>query len=227
MKYTNWILRLAGRAAAAVILLALCASAQPAARPQVVDCVAARVDDQAITLTDVRILRSFDLLGPAPPGAPPLSPAQTLEVAIDHRVVVGLTRQSLPVPKEEVDARLKSLEARFTPAEWQSRLAQLGMTEDDLRPYLEEVLQYEKLITARFGQGADIGVGEIQDYYDHVYVPTMKAAGLEPKPMVQALGEIEDLLKNRKKESQVTAWIQGLRSQAAVTVHAACLDLLK
>lgn len=217
-------LRWAGRISAALLILpaVLAASAQ-----QLVDCVAAQVNSQAITLNDVRILRAFCLEGVTEPGAPAPTPGETLQRAIDRQVVVELLRDSLPIAGAEVDARLKSLKARFEPDEWRRRLEMFGITEDGLRSYVEDILQYERMIAVRFGQSADVSVKEIQDYYDQEYVPSQKSAGLAPKPMVQVLGEIEERLKDRKRESQVAAWIQGLRSQAEIRVHDQCLELLK
>ncbi len=42
--------------------------------------------------------------------------------------------------------------------------------------------------------------------------------------MSQVLGEIEARLRERKRDAQVSAWIQGLRSQAEIGVHEPCLE---
>jgi hypothetical protein len=221
MRHRVTLSRIAARLAAIVILLAVLAAAEP----QLVDCVAAEIDNQAITLTDIRIIQAFDLWGEAAAGAP--TPMEILQRTIDRRVVVGLMRQSLPIAREDVEARLQSLRARFAPAEWQRRLEKFGITEGDLRSYVEDNLQYERMISIRFGPRADISVKEIQDYYDNDYVPAQKAAGQEPKPMVQVLNEIEARLRDQKRESQVSAWIRDLRSQAEIRIHAGCLEQLR
>jgi hypothetical protein len=220
MCHTIMLSRIAARLAAVVLLLAVLAAAEP----QLVDCVAAEVDNQAITLTDIRIIQAFVLWGEGA-GAP--TPMEILQRTIDRRVVVGLMRQSLPIAREDVEARLQSLRARLAPAEWQRRLETFGITEGDLRSYVEDDLQYERMISIRFGPRADISVKEIQDFYDNDYVPAQRAAGQEPKPMVQVLNEIEARLRDQKRESQISAWIRDLRSQAEIRVHASCLEQLK
>jgi hypothetical protein len=213
----------AARLAAAMSVLAVLAAGQP----QLVDCVAAEINNQAITLTDLRIIQAFELWGKTEPGAPESTPMGILQRTIDRRIVVGLMRQGPPIAREDVDARLQSLKARFALAEWQRRLEEFGISESDLRSYVEDDLQYERMISIRFGPRPDISVKEIQDYYDNHYVPAQKAAGQEPKPMVQVLSEIEARLRDQKRESQVSAWIADLRSQAEIQVHAGCLDRLR
>jgi hypothetical protein len=202
-------------------------AALAAAVPQLVDCIAAEVNSRAITLTDVRILQAFDFEGRREAGAPAPAPAEILRRAIDRQVVVEMLRESLPISREEEDIRLKSLKGRFAPAEWQRLLETFGIIENDLRSYLQKFLQYERMIAIRFGRTVDISVREIQDYYDTEYIPAQRSAGLEPKPLVGVLSEIEERLKERKRESQVSAWIQDLRSQAEIRVHQECLDRLK
>jgi len=211
------------RTAAAAILPALLMSAAP----QAVDCVAAHVNRRAITLTDIRILKAFRLgEGVSPRGTVP-APAEVLQAAIDRQVVVDIMRESFPVPREELDARLAALKARFEPDAWQSLLAEFGITETGIASYLEDILQFERMVAIRFGQQPELTVQELQDYYDREYVPAQRSAGREPKPMSQVLSEIEQQLRDRKREEQISAWIKGLRNEAEIRIHPECLENLK
>ncbi len=189
--------------------------------------MAAHVNRRAITLTDLRILRAFQLDGVAPAGAAAPWPSEVLQKAIDRLVVVDLMRGNFPVPREEVEARLAALKARITPDVWSRLLAEFGITEGGLRSYLENILQYERMVAIRFGQPPEVAVEEVKDYYDREYAQAQKASGLEPKPMSQVQDEIEQRLSERKREAQVAAWIQGLRGQAEIGVHDECLASLK
>jgi hypothetical protein len=211
------------RTMAAVSLPALLMSSVP----QAIDCVAAHVNRRAITLTDIRILRALRLgEGASPRGAAP-APAEVLQEAIDRQVVVDIMRESFPVPREEVDARLAALKARFEPDAWQSLLAEFGITESSIASYLENILQFERMVAIRFGQQPELTVQELQDYYDREYVPAQKSAGQEPKPMSQVLSEIEQQLRDRKREAEISVWIKGLRNEAEIRIHQECLENLK
>ena len=182
---------------------------------------------RAITLTDIRILRAFRMgEGVLAGGAAPAW-AEVLQEAIDRQVVVDLMRENFPVPREELGARLAALKARFEPDEWQRLLASFGMTEDGIKSQLEDILKYERMVAIRFGQSTEIAVQELQDYYDREYAPSQKSSGQEPKPMTEVLGEIEEQLKDRKRESEISAWIRELRGEAEIRIHEECLENLK
>ena len=186
--------------------------------------MAAHVNRRAITLTDLRILRAFQLDEETPAGAGAPTPSEVLQKAIDRLVVVDLMRGNFPVAREEVEARLAALKARFAPDGWTRLLAEFGITESGIQSYLENILQYERMVAVRFGQPPEVAAEEIKDYYDREYAPAQKASGLESKPMGQVLGEIEERLSEKKRDAQVSAWIQGLRSQAEISVHEPCLE---
>jgi hypothetical protein len=222
MNFRKFIKTAAGEALAAFFGAFLVSAA-----PQTVDCVVAKIDNRAITLTDLRILRAF-FLGPVESGlAAAASPGDILDQAIDRKVIANLVRENVPVSREEVDDRLKQLMGRFSPADWQRLIEMFGLNSDDLRPYIEEVLQYEKMIAIRFSQSVDVSIREIEAYYRDVYVPAQKAGGQEPRPMVQVLSEIEARLKTQKTETQVLAWVRSLRAQAEIRINDQCLGQLK
>ncbi len=198
-----------------------------AAAPQVVECVAAHVNRRAITLTDIRVLQALHLGEDASAGAAASSPAQVLQRAIDRQVVVDVMREDFPVPREEVGARLASLKARYEPDEWRRVLETFGITEDGVESYLENILQYERMVAIHFGQPPLVTVQEMQDYYNREYAPAKRSAGIEPEAMSQVMGEIEGRLRDRKRQVQISDWIRSLRAQAEISVHEECLQNLK
>lgn len=198
-----------------------------AAGPQVVDCVAAHVNRRAITLTDIRLLQALHLGEDVRSAAAASSPAQVLQRAIDRQVVVDVLRENFPVPREEVGARLAALKARYEPDEWRRLLDTFGITENGVESYLENILQYERMVAIHFGQPPLVTVQEMQEYYSREYVPAKKSAGVEPEPLSRVLGEIEESLRGRKREAQISDWIRSLRAQAEISVHEECLQNLK
>jgi hypothetical protein len=197
------------------------------AGPQAVDCVVAHVNRRAITLTDVRILSAFHLGETSAPGAKAPTPREILQKSIDRRVVIELLRENFPVSRDDVDARFAGLKARFEPDEWRRLIDTFGITESAIESYLEHILQYERMIAIRFGQPPDVTVQEIEDYYTQEYAPAQRSSGLEPQPMSQVLGEIEERLKDRKREAQISDWVHGLRAQAEISINEECLQHLK
>jgi hypothetical protein len=190
---------------------------------QVVDCIVAEVNTQIITLTDIRILQAFAIGAGGVGDHSPTSLRQILEGAIDQKATIGLLRENVTVTDEEIEGQLKDVLARMTPEDKQRKLHEFGLEEKDLRPYLEEKLLFQKIIVIRFSQSINVGLKEIETYYNKVYLPSEKAQGREPKPMIQVLDELEASLKKEKIADQIDSWITSLRDQAEVTINEGCL----
>ncbi|MBM3284356.1 MAG: hypothetical protein FJY81_00620 [Candidatus Aminicenantes bacterium] len=149
---------------------------------------------------------------------------QCLEAAVDRRIVVSLAPVNIVLDEAEVDGLLQRMRSRIGPAEWQRRLEEFGLEEEDLRPYLKEILLYEKIIALRFSQSVEVSLKEIEAYYQNVYVPAQEAREEEPLPMIQLLDTIEFRIRKEKTEKQVSLWIENLRRQADVWINPDCLE---
>jgi hypothetical protein len=141
-------------------------------RSQVVDCIAAEVNGQVITLTDVRILQAFAIGPEQRDNVAPSTLRQALDEAINRRVVIDLVQENIEVSKAEADELLIRWKERYDARHWQEKLAAFGLGESGLRPYLEEMIRFVKIIGLRFGEGVDVSLGEIEDYYREVYAPS-------------------------------------------------------
>jgi hypothetical protein len=195
--------------------------------PQLVDCIAAEVNSQIITLTDLRVLRAFAITLPGFREESPSPVRQILEDAIDQKVVISLVRENVSVSQQEVDGMLDELKKTFTLSEWQRKLDAFGLQPADLKPYLREKKTYERIISLRFGQSVDVNLEEIEKYYDDVYAPSQRAQGKEPEPMVEVLPSIETRIRREKTDQQVTSWIRSLRGQADIRINSECLQRIE
>jgi hypothetical protein len=192
--------------------------------PQVVDCIVAEVNGKAITLTDIRILRDFFTEPEYEKGEPPLGLRQVLEAALDRRVVLDLVREDIEVSQKEADDLLAFWKGKCRPEDWPQKLATYGLQEEALRPYLEEMVRYDKTIVLRFGRGVRVDPAEIERYYEEVYRPSERVEGRQPKARAQALDEIEAKIKNERARQQSATWVRSLRAQAEVRIHSSCLE---
>jgi hypothetical protein len=193
-------------------------------RSQVVDCIAAEVNGKAITLTDVRILKTFAIGPEQLDNEAPATLRQALDEAIDRRVIIDLVQENIEVSKAEADELLIRWKERYDALQWQENLASFGLRESGLRPYLEEMIRFVKIIGLRFNEGVEVSLGEIEDYYREVYVPSERESGREPKPLTQALEEIETRIRREKAGGQAAVWVQSLRAQAEVRINDQCLE---
>lgn len=192
-------------------------------RAQIVDCIAAEVNGTIITLTDARILRAF-AIEPEQRDDRTVSLRQALEEAVNRRVVTDLVQEDIEVSKAETDELLIRWKERYPAEEWQDRLAAFGLQEPGLRPYLEEIIRYVRIIGRRFTEGVEVSLSEIEDYYNEVYAPSEREKGREPRPLTQVLQDIEIRIRREKAGGQAALWVQSLRAQAEVHIHERCLE---
>ncbi len=190
---------------------------------ETVDCVAAVVNDQVITLVDLKIALAFGLLEKEIVANAENPLRLVLEKLIDQKVVIDLTREKISVEEEEVEANLKDIREKIGQDRMQMKLGDFDLDLNYLKGYLREKLLYQKIISLRFGQSVIVSLKEIETYYQDVYIPSQKKLGLEPKLIVQVLDEIEARVKGEKMERQVALWIENLRRQAEIEIRDDCL----
>lgn len=194
---------------------------------QVVDCLLAEVDHQAVTLSEIRVRDAFGISSGENQAEVPPSRRALLERVIDLKIVIEFARGEVAVTPAELSSALAVRRAELPAGEFEARLAAFGLRPGDLEPYLEEDLLFRKIIDQRFGRGVAVTLEEIRSLYEQTYVPAQKDRGLEPEPLISVLDKIEEEIRNAKIAVQVRTWIDGLRSQAEVVFKNECLKILE
>jgi len=144
-------------------LLAICVSVV-AAHAQVLDRIVAVVDGAPITQSDVAAATQLGLVASA---QGPNSVAATIDALVERRLILEeVDRYAPPEPVDadidrhvvEIRARLGS---RFTPT-----LAEVGLTEDQLRREIRDTLRIDAYLLQRFGaaQPSDERATMIRDW---------------------------------------------------------------
>lgn len=193
-----------------------------AAAGEILDCVLARVNDQPITLFEVKMLEAFGLFREEN-----ISRSRDLlEKWINLKIVIDLVKERVSVPPERVAAARDLALEVLGAEEAEARLRNSGLSRDNLLPYFEQKLVYEEIIFMRFSRSTIVTLREIESYYQETYIPAERSQGREPRPILDVLDELEALLKGEKIRSQVSSWVQNLRRQADVQIMDACRDAL-
>jgi hypothetical protein len=187
--------------------------------PEIIDRIVAVVNDKVITLTDLRIVKELGLYDKEVGESDQNLDRLILEKMIDQKLVVQLAGEQVSAGKEELDSFLKKLAEEMGSEKLRIRLEEFGMDWDDLKGYVEERVKFQKIISQRFGQGNIVSLKDMEDYYQRVYVPSQHKKGLEPRPMMDILAEIEFSIKQDKINAQVEAWIKSLRKRADIQLH--------
>ena len=192
-------------------------------RSQTVNCLAALVGGQPVTLLDLEIAREFGLFDPVLEGAGGDPRLAVLEALIGQKAVTGMAREALPSGQDDLDLALGSLREKLGPAAFAGKLRKFGLREDDLRPYLEERLRYERIVSARFSMTIPVSRREAEDFYRDVYAPEQRAKGIEPDSLERTLPLLEARIREKARARKVAEWVRAIRDQAEVRINKDCL----
>lgn len=194
-----------------------------AAQSRPVDCIAAVVEGAAISRFDVEAAEAIGLFGPVGATDPAARRLAVLDKYIDQKLILDQVRSAPAADPAAVDTEWRRLSARIGPEALAARLGRLGLSEIDLRPYVEERVRCRRVLDERFGRTVSVSLREIEAYYAEVYTPARRAEGRTAQPLVDVLDAIEAEIKKAKIEVQAAAWIDGLREQGEVEVRRDCL----
>jgi hypothetical protein len=183
---------------------------------ETVDRIVAVVNEQVITLTDLRIAEAFGLYGEEFKEKPGDIHPLILERLIDQKLVISLAGEETFVENEELDSFQRKIIEKLGNDQARRRLEEFGLDWQDLRDYILEKIVYQKIISRKFGQRNIVSLKEIEDYYQKSYVPSQREKGLEPQPMVELLDEIESRIIQEKIKTQINDWLKNLRKKADI-----------
>jgi len=185
---------------------------------EIIDRIVAVINEEVITLTDVRIAEDFGLYAEEieEEGGDPRS--QILERLIDQKVVIQLSSEEVLIKGEELDELLMQITQRLGADEVERRLAQFGLAREDLRDYIREIIRYKSIISQIFSRVNPVSLKEIEDYYQEIYIPAQKEQKVEPQPMMEILDEIESRVKQEKTKAQIEDWINNLREKSDIQI---------
>ena len=185
---------------------------------EVIDRIAAVVNDYVITLSDVKIAESFDLFDEEILSQEKDS-LVILDWLINQKLVIGLTQESGPIEPEAVEAAYQSLLYKLGNEAVKTKLDLFGLQKKDLQVYLFEKILFQRIIEDRFGLAVRVSLKEIEDYYREKFVLThMSQKNSKPPPLMEVLEEIESAIKKEKIKTLVEEWLKNLRREADIQI---------
>ncbi|MBN1270841.1 MAG: hypothetical protein JXB26_01090 [Candidatus Aminicenantes bacterium] len=185
---------------------------------EIVDRILAVVEDEVITLTDVRIVEEFELFSESLPNGEERRKI-ILEKLIDQKLVLRMAEEEFYVRGEEVDAFLRRLAQKMGYETVNRKLESFGLAWDDLRKYIREEIAFQEIIAQKFKKSVVISLKEIESYYTKVYLSLQKGKNEPILPMMEILDVIESVLRDEKTKEQVREWISSLREKAEIQVN--------
>ena len=210
---------LAALAAAQPVAAAAQSSSAPSAvaTGQTIDGIAARIDTDVITDSEVRELADFQMLV----DGSSKSRDELIQELSDQWIVRGEAETArYPRPSDkDVDNAYAQLVAQFpSQEEFDKRCAQAGLTPDAVRRQLSEQLYLSRFLDFRFRPAAEISDADVQKYYDDEFVPQLKAKGEAVPSLDKVQQTIREVLIQRDITDRANQWLDDTRSRLQIDV---------
>lgn len=185
--------------------------------PRPIDGIAARIEDDIITESEVRELGAFQQLvnGSA------RSREEIIRELADQWVVrqeASTTNYKQP-PEEEVESASEQFVKKFpSPAVFQSRIAAVGLSESAVRRLLEQQVYLSRFLEYRFRPAAQIDPKQVETYYQEEFVPQLKKRGAEVPPLDDVEDTIREVLVQRAINDRANKWLEDMRGRIKIDI---------
>ena len=186
---------------------------------QTVDGIAARIEDDIITESEVRELSAFQELvdGKRKPRA------EIIKELADQWIVRGeAALAAFPSPSSaDVDRAYQQFVKQFpSEKEFQERCAALGLTEAAVRRILAQQLFLSRFIDYRFRPAAQVDEAEIEKYYHDEFAPQLEAKKQPVPPLDEVEDTIREVLIQRAISERAAKWLDDTREQLKIDIVA-------
>jgi hypothetical protein len=190
---------------------------------ELVDRIAATVNDTAIPESEVRKAILISAFSPSPGESPDAFRTRVLDALIDQHLEYQDASRFGPAPPDaaQVEDAYKKLVDRLkedgkNPEE---EFAGAGMTEDDVKAMLERQLVIQRYLKERFAPVAYADEEQARREYDEHYVPARRAANLPVEPYETVVESMRLQASDRAFDDQVARWLKELRQKARIGIY--------
>src|SRR6202790_5256898 len=172
---------------------------------ELIDRIAARVENDIILLSDVRHLGHYQMLVDGKSE----NEAQLLDRLIDQWVVQNEADASrFPRPTDaEIDQGVAALKKSFPSLqEYEERRKQSGLTEEQVRDKIATQIHLTNYLDSRFRPSVQVDAKAIEDFYNTAVVPRAKARGQEPTSLEASRDVIQEALIEQSIAAHAERW---------------------
>ena len=192
------------------------------AAAEVIDRIAATVNDTAIPESEVRRAMVVSDLVPRPGEGAEAFHRRVLDALIEeHLEYEDAVRFGPAAPNAfEIDQAMKSLRERLRSEgkDPDAEFARAHMTVEQVRASIERQLVIADYLKERFSPIAYADEQDARDEYEKRYVSEEKAAGRAPAPFEQVADEMRRRYSERTFDEEVSKWLKELRQKARVSI---------
>lgn len=180
------------------------------AAQEVVDRIAARVENDIILLSEIRTLSRYQQFMDGK--------SETDGEVLDRLIDQWIVRTEADVahfrhPSDaEIDRGLERLQKSFgSNAEYEARKKQSGLSDAEIRGMIASQQYFNNYLDSRFRPGVLVDSKAIEEFYQTGIVPVAKARGQEPPSLDAARDAIQEALVQKGINEQSNRWLKESR----------------
>jgi hypothetical protein len=193
-----------------------------AARGEIIDRVAAVVEGQVITLSEVNQIVEVRLIARRDGESEPDYRRRVLDALVAHILRYrNVERFGAPdVSANAIESRLREIVARFPSEEdFAATLVRIEMSLDEVRNLIKRQLQVAAHVDERLATSIFVSLAEIEEYYRNIWAPQRRSRGLPVPPLGEVREEIRTLIRASQLDDEIENWTAQLRSSANVDIY--------
>lgn len=202
------------------IVVASPAIAMPrsAQQAQIVDAIVVRIEDDIITLSELRELAAYQQLL----DGRSQSNEEIRSELIEQWVVNNEARTTgFPLPAQtEVDRELSRVETSFSsPAVYQQRLEAIGLPVAAVRRIITRQIYLARYLDYKFRSSIQVSDAAIADYYRDHLVPELHAKVQQPPPLTDVTEQIREVLIEQGVNERTAAWFDETKPRLKIELE--------
>ncbi len=193
--------------------------AEGPAPAELVDRIVAVVDEDPILASDLDRAIGLGLVSPESGESEMAFRRRALDLLLEERLRAhevdrfGFTEISLT----EVEEALGALKSAFASERaFEGRLAELGLSIDDVRQIVARQIMVLTYVDERLGPRVFVSLDDIRGYYDSVLTPEMERTGGVLPPLAEVREQIRRVLREERLNSEIERWTRELRLEADI-----------
>jgi len=190
------------------------------AKADIVDQIAAVVDEEVITFSDLQWLiefRGFEV----PKDAQQRRDfyLSILDQVIEQKLIATEAEQTpiIAITNEDVEGQITAYKKRFPSEEqFQAKLTEMQMSPFEFRQLIRRQLAVNEFIEKRFKPFIIVLPNDIEQYYQEQFLPKLKELN-QPIPALDVVEEsIRQILTEQRTNEELERWLRTARRRARV-----------
>lgn len=184
---------------------------------QTVDGIAARIEEDILTDSEVNELAAFQTLV----DGHEKSRDDLIRELTDQWIVRGeAAATKYPEPSApDVDNAYNQLAMQFaSPEQFRARCQEVGLTEAALRRLLAQQLYLSRFLDFRFRPAAQVDDQQVAAYYKDEFAPQLQKRGDTVPPLEDVEDTIREVLIQRAISERATSWLDETRARLHIDV---------